>query len=302
MTDNLDALYSISSKYHYLYSRQLLFKICTTNSAVIKGEPLSLLAYGKYGKRCSNDIDILMSKDELQTVEKLLSSNGYSSSACSRADRVLMLACSHQISPWSKPMPLFGNSTIDLNFDLFWGEYTGKKVDIDRFLSDTITLDIYGVKVKTLPPLKAMVQLILHHYKDMNNIFLLATRKSIKYEMFKDVYYLLKNNLEAISLDKLYDISAEYDIIPYVYYVLYHTGQLYSDKILQQYIEAFKTPEGEILINCYGLNESERREWRVDFKTRLESENLYDFIKDDLTERDKEKIAINRRIFLGESE
>ena len=32
-----------------------------------------------------------------------------------------------------------------------------------------------------------MIQLILHHYKDMNSIFLLATRKSIKYDMFKDI-------------------------------------------------------------------------------------------------------------------
>ena len=55
-------------------------------------------------------------------------------------------------------------------------------------------------------------------------------------------------------------------------------------------------------MNCYGLNESECREWRCDFKTRLEAENLYDLIKDDLTERDHEKIAINRRVFLGGTE
>lgn len=65
-------------------------------------------------------------------------------------------------------------------------------------------MEIYGVKVKTLPPIKAMIQLILHHYKDMNSLFLLATRKSIKYDILKDVYYLLKNNLDTIPLDELY--------------------------------------------------------------------------------------------------
>ena len=101
---------------------------------------------------------------------------------------------SHQLLPYYS---YINNQLIciDLNFDIFWGEYEGKRVDIDEFLCDTIEMDIYGVKVKTLPPLKAMIQLILHHYKDMNSIFLLATRKSIRYDMFKDVYYLLKNNI-----------------------------------------------------------------------------------------------------------
>ena len=214
----------------------------------------------------------------------------------------MMLICSHQVASWYKSSSPCGQVIIDLNFDIFWGEYEGKRVDIEEFLSDTIEMEIYGVIVKTLPPLKAMIQLILHHYKDMNSLFLLATRKSIRYDVFKDVYYLLKNNLDAIPLDKLYAMSVEYEIIPYVFYVLYYTGQVFDDDVLKQYIEAFRTPEGEALLNCYGLCEKERREWKCDFKTRLDSDNLYELIKEDLTERDKEKIAINKRIFLGISE
>ena len=71
--------------------------------------------------------------------------------------------------------------------------------------------------------------------------------------MFKDVYYLLKNNLDTIPLDKLYAMSEEYEITPYMFYVLYYTGQVFKDKILEKYIEAFRTPEGEALLNCYGL-------------------------------------------------
>ena len=35
---------------------------------------------------------------------------------------------------------------------------------------------------------------------------------------------------------------------------------------------------------------------------RLETENLYDLIKDDLTAKDIEKIKMNRRVFLGEQQ
>ena len=90
--------------------------------------------------------------------------------------------------------------------------------------------------------------------------------------------------------------------MPYVFYVLYYTGQVFDDDVLKQYIEAFRTPEGEMLLNCYGLCSKERREWRYDFFTRLETDNLFSLIKYDLSEKDKDKININKRIFLGVSE
>ena len=295
--------WKIYSKIRYKLFSKLADDLKCIPYAIIKGEPLAYFAYNSFGRRISGDIDILIERTSLQRIKNILLNNGYSYaiSNLTRNDELLSMAFSHQLIPYQKIVNGFAID-VDVNYDVFWGEYTGKKVDIDKFLSDTIEMEIYGVKVKTLPPLKAMVQLILHHYKDMNSIFLLATRKSIKHEMFKDVYYLLKNNLEAISLDKLYNISAEYEIIPYVFYVLYYTGQIFDDDVLREYIEAFRTPEGERLLNLYGLCEKERKEWKCDFKTRLESENLLDLIKDDLTERDKEKIAINRRVFLGESE
>ena len=94
-------------------------------------------------------------------------------------------------------------------------------------------------------------------------------------------------------------MSAKYEIIPYVFYILYYTGQVFDDNDLRQYIEAFRTPEGDALLNCYGLCTKERKEWKYDFKTRLESENLYELIKNDLTDKDREKISINKRIFMG---
>lgn len=300
--NDMRLLQGFISKQRYETCNNLFLDLKEADYVVVKGEPLSFLAYKKFGERCGSDIDILLPKETLDYVECLLEINMFAKNKISRTDRILMLSSSHQVQPWSKEIAMIGGVTIDLNFDIFWGEYEGNRIDIEEFLSDTIEMEIYGVKVKTLPPLKAMIQLILHHYKDMNSLFLLATRKSIRYDMFKDVYYLLKNNLDAIPLDKLYAMSAEYEINPYVFYILYYTGQVFDDDLLKQYIEAFRTPEGKALLNCYGLCEKERREWKCDFKTRLDSDNLYDLIKEDLTERDKEKIAINKRVFLGINE
>ena len=270
--------------------------------AIIKGVVLSNYCYNNIISRGIGDVDILISRQQIKSLEQLLFNHDFFQVRnTSRFDRVLLVTTSHQFVPYFKKT-LNSSVIIDINFDIFWGEYEGKRIDIEEFLSDTVEMEIYAIKVKTLPPIKAIIQLILHHYKDMNSLFLLSTRKSIKYDMFKDVYFLLKNNLNVIPLDKLYTMSAEYEIIPYVYYVLYYTGQVFQDDVLQQYVEAFRTPEGETLLNCYGLCAKEQKEWKCDFKTRLEAENLYDLIKDDLTEKDKEKIAINKRVFLGVSE
>jgi hypothetical protein len=270
------------------------------NYSIIKGEALSIQAYGSTGNRNFTDIDILVARKNLNIIEQRLMNNGFFNVSQSRSDKITMMTGSHQIAPWIKEIYPWGQVVVDLNFDIFWGEYEGNRIDIDEFVSDAIERNIYGTKVKTLAILKAMVQLILHHYKDMNSIFLLATRKSIKYEMFKDVYYLLKNNIEIISIDSLYDISLKYDIVPYVYYILYYTGQVFNDEMLNRYIDAFRTPTGEGLLNCYGLCAKEQKEWKYNFQTRIEADSIYDLIKDDLTEKDKEKIDINRRIFLGD--
>lgn len=302
MTNNQRKLHLVHSKLKNELSYGNLPNIFEFPCAIIKGEVLSKLAYTIEGKRICSDIDILTPRNWLKSMEEILLINGFESRKRNRVENISMLVTSHQIHSVYREIPPLGIACIDLNFDIFWGEYEGKRIDIEDFLSDTIEMEIYGVKVKTLPPIKAMIQLILHHYKDINSIYLLATRKSIKYDMFKDVYYLLKNNLDTITLDKLYAMSAEYKIIPYVFYVLFYTGQVFEDDVLRQYIEAFRTQEGEALLNCYGLCEKERKEWKYDFKTRLESDDLYSLIRDDLNEHDLRKIAFNKRIFMGVTE
>ncbi|MDR2570286.1 MAG: nucleotidyltransferase family protein [Oscillospiraceae bacterium] len=266
----------------------------------MKGEVLSLQAYNLLGVRHIGDFDFLVPRINLKEIEMKLDQCGFVETNTSRVHKITMLSASQQVAPWIKPLPFTKTKSIeiDLNFDVFWGEYAGKRIDISEFVSGYIYMDIYGCKVKALTPLKSMIQLILHHYNDMNSLYLLSVTKSIKYSMFKDVYNLFKNNLDTITIESLYKLSEKYEIIPYVYYVFYHTGLLFADDDLKKYIAAFKTSAGEALLNFYGLHDHERRHWKVDFKTRLESDNLYNYIKDDLTEKDIEKIELNKRIFI----
>jgi len=286
----------------YFNAKNMFAELSKFKYANIKGEALSKQAYGQVAQRIISDIDILISRLFLSDFYSILTNNEFISSIKTRENHVAMMSYSHQASPWVKNVKPWGIIHIDINFSLFWGEYDGVQIDVEDFLSDTVEIDIYNCKVKTLTPAKALIQLCLHHYKDMNSIFLLATRNSIKHVMFKDVYHLLINNLDSIPIDQLYYMCAEYEIIPYVYYVLYHTGLIYDNYILRNYISKFETHEGRSLINYYGLTDTERKQWRYDFESRLacgKQRNLYNLIESDLTKRDKDKIELNKRVFLG---
>ncbi len=263
--------------------------------AIIKGEPLSILAYKKTGMRKYGDIDILVTRNDLKKIENVLSDCGFEC-ACTRYERLFCLTYSYQILPYIKRI---GNLkiNIDLQYDIFWGEYEGERIKMDDFLSDTIEIIVYNTKLKTLPIIKTFIQLILHHYKEMNSIYHICQHNPINSKMFADVYYLWKNNISELTLSDLYKISSEYNIMPYVYYMLFYTNQIFNDIELIPYIEKFKNLEGEKILYSYGLEKNERKMWRVDFHERLDHENLYDFIKDDLTIDDIKKLKINKKIF-----
>lgn len=263
--------------------------------AVIKGEPLSILAYGKAGQRYSGDVDILVSTNDIEKINLELSTFGFKPRTNERLHQVIAISSTHQAIDYIKELD--GKIIeVDINHDIFWGEYTGKRINVEELLSDTIEMIIYSCKIKTISPLKAMVQLILHHYHELNSIFHLSIPNCIHQSMFKDVYYLWNNNKELIT-NNLYEISCAYEIIPYAYYVLYYTNKIFNDSCLEKLINSFETSEGKALLNCYGLTDEERKEWKVDFSTRLDEENVFQYIEDDLTAKDIEKLNRTYDVF-----
>lgn len=80
---------------------------------------------------------------------------------------VLCITYSHQIPSYHKEVTGF-HLNVDINYDIFWGEYEGQRTSIGDFFTDTVEMNIYGISVKTLSVEKAFIQLILHHYKEMN--------------------------------------------------------------------------------------------------------------------------------------
>lgn len=265
--------------------------------AVIKGEPLSYLAYGTFGKRYSSDIDILVSRENRQKTRLILEQHGFINKNHSRQTEIMANIYSHQMLPFCKKSK-YEDIYVDINFDVFWGEFTGKRIDIDSFLQDTEDMCIYGCNIKVLPALKTIIQLILHHYKELNSIFHLMTHNCIRKEMFDDIYYMIMNNKEMISAENLYNSCFSYGMVEYAYYMLYYTELIHPDKGLDKYTKLFFTEKGSELLNYYGLSEDERKEWDIDFFTRLNNHDITEHIKNRLDKSDKDKLERNIEAFL----
>lgn len=265
--------------------------------AVIKGEALSLLAYGRLGQRSSGDIDLLLSKENTKKAAPILEQFNFYRTSQSREHEILMRGFSHQITPYGKKTGLL-YTEIDINHDIFWGEYMGDKISMDDFLSDAIEISLYNCNTFSLSPIKAFIHLMLHQYRDMNSIYLLAVRKKLNISAFRDIYYLLKNNVNTILLTELFNLCDRLQIIPYIYYVLFYTNVVFPDLIIQTYMHAFETDSGIELLDCYGLSNEERKIWRCDFMTRLNSNDIFQLIRYDLTAKDLAKIEYNKNVFM----
>ena len=294
----------------YVVGRRLLYKELESlwedlrhiDYAVIKGEVLSKWLYNNLNQRKSRDIDILIDRENIHVVEDALNKRGfvqYLSRAQkeNRKNRILCMTSSHQIPSFHKRC--FGfDLNVDINFDIFWGEYEGKKCSISEFLRDTNEImNIYGSNVKTLSLEKNFVQLVLHHYKEMNSLYHLSKWHAIRKERFKDILYILKNNKEILSEEKVFELSDTYDIAPIMYYLLYYTEKVFPNEFLKSYLKKFDCVKDGHLINYYGLCAAERRKWKIPFEERLDNDFIWERIQGDISQNDQKKLALNNSIF-----
>lgn len=275
---------------------EMLVDMKNINYVLIKGEALSLVAYGEVGKRHLGDIDILVPKDQIQVLDQNLIARGYRRKCEDRIAYIYALCYSHQIPSYYKKMNC-GIINVDVNFDIVWGGYEGKKIDLNFFLKDKQQKNIYGYEFNVMSPLKTLIYIILHNYKDMNSLYHIIKENPIKTEKFKDIYYLIINNSQEITVEEFVSVCEFLDINRYAYYMLYFTFILFPVEIVKKYRDAVYCKSGEELLDMFGLTEDEKRKWDIDFRKRLNNEKIRDVVKLQLSKKELEKIEKENKIF-----
>lgn len=267
--------------------------------AVIKGAALSLSAYGDVVYRKSGDIDLIISHDNIDTVKKIMIDNGFIQGRVtdsgiepfSRRELIFQSSMSHQAAPFIKKTDnlLCPYVNVDVNTDVLWGE-SKRKADMDFVLSHIEKAVICDYIIQKLSPEMEFVALCLHHYKDMNSIYLLS-KGSLKLSLFCDIYYYIKNCV--LDTDKLRNICERLKVTEFVYYCLYYTNLVFSDSALSPLLAALKTEKAESIMNTFGLADDEIKEWGISFPERLFDGNIQQYFDVHLTAKEIEKININ---------
>lgn len=210
----------------------------------------------------------------------------------SRTEVIFQTLMSHQTAPYIKNTSniICPFVNIDINTNIMWGESRFQS-DTAYILSQTNYIEICNQKIKKLNAESEFISLCLHHYKDLNSIYLLTVR-GIKLYLFCDIYYYLKNNF--LNKQLLKSLVQLLNVDKYIYYCLYYVNLIFNDELISDYLDLFAYAEDETVLNSFGLDDSERKSWQIGFYERLFHENIGNYIYKFLTSQDIEKIKINR--------
>lgn len=267
--------------------------------AVIKGAVLSKAAYNDALLRISGDIDILIDRRDADKAKRLLTESGFRQGRVtgngfqpfSRKEILYQSAMSHQTAPYIKETSnkLCPYVNVDINMDILWGE-SKKHTDMYAFLCNREKCTLFDTQFFKLTPEAEFISLCLHHYKDMNSIYLLS-KGSLRLGIFCDIYFYIKNTKPSPKLITL--LSRKFDVSQYIYVCLKQSYIIFADEILIPYLEALDSHKDETLTEKFGLCDEERKTWDVPLFERLFHPNLPQYMRKFLTKADLEKIRIN---------
>ena len=127
---------SLIPLWNYMHAKNI-------NYCNIKGEVLSLQAYKQFGMRSYGDIDVLISKEDFPLLKDGFKQLGFvATDNITREKKVFIHAFSHQSENYI--LDNGGKRTVvDVNFDVLWGEYEGRRIDIKQFISDSIEINVW---------------------------------------------------------------------------------------------------------------------------------------------------------------
>lgn len=288
-------------QYQYSECRLLFNELEKIQYVVMKGAVLSKRIYGKPNYRICGDIDLLIAPKDRELVTQILYKHGFVQGKIrnnevkmyTREEKMYHKLYTHQLASFEKKInfPLCTAINIDVNFDIFWGE-SYRSVNIEEYLTHTESSNIFDVKIQELSLVYEFIALCLHHYKDMNSIYLLSERGICLNEFCDIYYYIINTGMDACELD----VTAKaYQVEAYVYYCIYYANEIFGDNRLNEFLEKLVTSEGKMLLDCYGLNEDERKKWDIPFLERVFSEEFRECFRGRLSVSDLKKIEINKK-------
>ena len=197
-----------------------------------------------------NDIDFLVSIHNLSEVEKILKENGYGRGfydyetsefePASRKDIVYWKTASHQVYPYTKPMPNFEYSPVnvfkvDVNFSIYFGGNIRDEISTDEMMQHLRIIEDASGSYKVLEAEYEILQYCYHFYKDTVYKF---KKNGLSYVLsnLRDIHLLVEKN--DLDFKKLYGLLDRTSVGNNVYRVIadayYCYGGINAKRIIDE--------------------------------------------------------------------
>ena len=244
--------------------------------------------------RNSGDIDILIRRKDADRVKQLLTANGFIQGRVTeqgiipfnRRELLFQASLSHQSAPYVKKTnnKLCPYINVDINMDILWGEGE-ERANMDLVLSNTESSKLFNIPFQKLTPEMEFISLCLHHYKDMNSLYLISSG-SFKLGLFCEIYDYLKKVKPSETI--IADLCKQLMVGRYLYVCIHHTQQIFDDSLLSPYLKVLEDDKDITLLNTVGLNEKERKMWGITLFNRLFHPDLAKYLQGILNDEEKE--------------
>jgi hypothetical protein len=261
------------------------FKKSNIDYVTTKGIYAAKTAYIDESYRRSDDLDVIIKREDYSKVKNILDNYGYKQGVYdpttktiknfSRQQELFYLSYTQQSAPFLKET---GNELVpvvnlDLNFNIFWNE--SDSWDTSKLIDNSQIVDYKGFKVKTFQDEYMFLHMCLHAYFDMNSVYVLYKIYAYRLKYFADIYGFIKRS--KISWEKFRSICINYKVERYIMYVLYYTAFVFRDDSLLT-ITGLQVPNEEFL-NSFGLDNEGHFIWKNSFMERLfciDRDSLFD--------------------------
>lgn len=251
------------------------FEKSNVEYVITKGIYPAKMAYIDEGYRRSDDLDVIIKREDYSKVKEILHTHGYVQGVYnsetkkikkfSRQQELFYLSFTEQSAPFFKET---GNALLpvvilDLNFNIFWD--ANDIWDISKLLSNSQIFDYRGYKVKTFQDEYMLLHMCLHAYYDMNSVYVLYKSYAYRLKYFADIYgFIMRLN---ISWDRFRSICIDYKVEKYIMHILYYTALVFQDESLLT-ITGLEIPNEDFL-NRFGLDNEGFFIWQESFMERL---------------------------------
>mgnify|MGYP000890488608 CR=1 FL=1 len=257
--------------------------------AVLKGAYLDKIGYKDIGIRHSDDIDILINREDYEKVIEYFLKDGFEFgdmrdgklNIYKRSTVLYTLMYSHQSAPLIK-ITEAGSIEIDLNFSIC--QEPNIKLTNNLLFNNTEIIDYHGILYHVLKPEFFLMQLCLHSYYDLNSIFKLID-DGVVFRLICDPYYFAKSSI-GLDLQKFINIVNDCNVKKYIDYVFYYIHLLFNDSNLNYKYE--KNDYNTISLS----GQTEIKHWSLPFSERIYIDKSKMNIRSQLNEEDKSQIKM----------